>query len=103
VAYAEFRAGLRRHIGMEEKILLPAARSANEGEPLASAAKLPLYHGALAALLVPTPTGLIIVAIRTQIFLREDQCPLLGEEGVGTGVVGVDMRIDPDLDRRVGE
>jgi hypothetical protein len=27
-AYAEFRAGLLRHIGMEEKILLPAAHSA---------------------------------------------------------------------------
>jgi hypothetical protein len=39
-AYAEFRAGLLRHIGMEEKILLPAARTARGGEPLPIASKL---------------------------------------------------------------
>src|SRR4029077_6659346 len=64
-AYAEFREGLLRHIGMEEKILLPAARSADGGKPLASAAKLHLDHGALAALLVPTPTDVIVAAIQT--------------------------------------
>jgi hypothetical protein len=63
-AYAEFRAGLLRHIGMEEKILLPAAQRARDGTALASAAKLRLDHGALAALLVPTPTRAIIAAIR---------------------------------------
>jgi hypothetical protein len=41
-AYAEFRGGLLRHIAMEEKILLPAARSANGGQPLAAAATLHL-------------------------------------------------------------
>jgi hypothetical protein len=65
VAYAEFRAGLLKHIGMEEKILLPAARRARGGEPLPTAAKLRLDHGALAALLVPTPTPVITAAIRT--------------------------------------
>jgi hypothetical protein len=50
-AYAEFRAGLLKHIGMEEKILLPAAQRARGGEPLPIAAKLRLDHGALAALL----------------------------------------------------
>ena len=63
-AYAEFRSGLLKHIGMEEKILLPAAQRARGGEPLAIAAKLRLDHGALAALLVPTPTPVIIAAIR---------------------------------------
>jgi hypothetical protein len=63
-AYAGFRAGLLKHIGMEEKILLPAAQRARGGEPLPIAAKLRLDHGALAALLVPTPTPLIIAAIR---------------------------------------
>jgi hypothetical protein len=63
-AYAEFRAGLLKHIGMEEKILLPAAQRARGGEPLPTAAKLRLDHGALAALLVPTPTPAIIAAIR---------------------------------------
>jgi hypothetical protein len=63
--YAEFRAGLLRHIGMEEKILLPAAQRARAGEPLPIAAKLRLDHGALVALLVPTPTPQIVAAIRT--------------------------------------
>ncbi len=63
-AYAEFRAGLLRHIGMEEKILLPAARTARGGEPLPIASKLRLDHGALTALLVPTPTPAIVSAIR---------------------------------------
>jgi len=63
-AYAEFRKGLLKHIGMEEKILLPAAQRACGGEPLPTAAKLRLDHGALAALLVPTPTPAIVAAIR---------------------------------------
>jgi hypothetical protein len=63
-AYLEFREGLLRHIGMEEKILLPAARAAQGGEPVPLAAKLKLDHGALAALLVLTPTKSIIGAIR---------------------------------------
>jgi hypothetical protein len=61
-AYAEFRAGLLRHIAMEEKVLLPFAQKKRGGEPLPIAAKLRLDHGALAALLVPTPTFRIIEA-----------------------------------------
>ena len=64
-AYAEFRAGLLKHIGMEEKILLPAVQRLRSGEPLPIAAKLRLDHGALAALLVPTPTPAIVAALRT--------------------------------------
>ena len=64
-AYAEFRSGLLKHIGMEEKILLPAAQRVRGGEPLPVAAKLRLDHGALAALLVPPPTPAIIAALRT--------------------------------------
>jgi hypothetical protein len=63
-AYAAFRAGLLRHISMEEKILLPAAQRWRDGVPLPMAAKLRLDHGALAALLVPTPTPAIIAALR---------------------------------------
>lgn len=62
-AYDHFRAGLLRHIGMEEKILLPAAQRWNEGRPLSIAAKLRLDHGALAALLMPTPTTDIVVTL----------------------------------------
>ena len=61
---AAFRAGLLKHISMEEKILLPAAQRMRGGEPLALAAKLRLDHGALAALLVPMPAPAIVAAIR---------------------------------------
>ena len=64
-AYEEFRGALLRHIGMEEKILLPVARSAREGKSLPQAEQLHLDHGALAALLVPTPTKTIVSAIRS--------------------------------------
>lgn len=63
-AYAEFRAGLLKHIGMEEKVLLPAAQKRRGGEPLPAAAKLRLDHGALAALLVPPPRAAIVAALR---------------------------------------
>jgi hypothetical protein len=56
VLFEEFRGGLLRHIGMEEKLLLPAARRARGGDPLPIARRLRLDHGAIAAMLVPTPT-----------------------------------------------
>jgi hypothetical protein len=49
---------------MEEKVLFPAARKQRGGEPLPSATKLRLDHGALTALLVPTLTAPIVAAIR---------------------------------------
>jgi hypothetical protein len=63
-AYDEFRRGLLKHIGMEEKILLPAIAQIRGGAPLDTAARLRLDHGALASLLVPTPTPKILAAIR---------------------------------------
>ena len=63
-AYNEFRAGLLRHIGMEEKILLPALQRLQGGRPFPHAGRLRLDHGALAALLMPTPTPVILAAIR---------------------------------------
>jgi hypothetical protein len=77
-AYAEFRNGLLRHIGLEEKILLPAARAARSGEPLPIASKLRLDHGALTSLLVPTPTPAIVAAIRAIL-----ECHNLLEESPG--------------------
>ncbi|GMV50696.1 MAG: hypothetical protein NBKEAIPA_02538 [Nitrospirae bacterium] len=62
--YDQFRAGLLRHIGMEEKILLPVIQRIRGGEPLPVAAKLRLDHGALATLLMPTPTPQILATIR---------------------------------------
>ncbi len=80
VPYEEFRAGLLRHIGMEEKILFPAIQRAEQGQadsvlepPLGSSlARLRLEHGALAALLMPTPTPAILATIRV-ILRRHDE------------------------------
>ena len=58
--FGEFRAGILRHIGMEEKVLFVAARRARGGEPLELAARLRVDHGAIAALLVPTPTPALV-------------------------------------------
>jgi len=58
----EFRGGLLRHIGLEEKILLPDARRRN-GKPLREAARLREDHGMLATLLVPAPSPRILEAI----------------------------------------
>jgi len=63
--YREFRGGLLRHIGIEEKILLPAAQRLRGGKPLPIAERIRLDHGALVALLVPPPTPAIIATIRT--------------------------------------
>jgi hypothetical protein len=90
-AYAEFREGLLRHIGMEEKILFPAAQSANGGNPPPSAAKLHLDHGALAALLVLTPTDVILAAIRT---ILASHNPV--EEGPGAVYEQCERLIGPD-------
>ncbi len=62
--YDQFRAGLLRHIGMEEKLVWPAVQRWRGGAPLPVAAKLRLDHGALATLLMPTPTPQILATIR---------------------------------------
>jgi hypothetical protein len=64
VPYDQFRAGLLLHIGMEEKILLPAAQRLNGGEAIRLAARLRLDHGALAALLMPSPSTAIVATIQ---------------------------------------
>lgn len=64
-AFDAFREGLLRHIALEEKILLPAAREARGGEPLPLARRLRVDHGALASLLVPTPTADLVREIRS--------------------------------------
>ena len=62
-AFAEFRRGLLKHIGMEEKILLPAVQAIRGGEPLGIAAQLRMQHGAIAALLVPSPRPVVLKAL----------------------------------------
>lgn len=78
-AYDEFRAGLLRHIALEEKVLFPAAREARAGEPLPEAARLRIDHGAIAALLVPTPSPALAAELRIVL----DPHELLEEEPGG--------------------
>ncbi len=75
-AFGDFRRGLLKHIGMEEKILLPAIQQLRGGEPLPIAARLRLEHGAIAALLVPSPRPAVIRALKA-VLARHNQ----GEEG----------------------
>ena len=93
-AYAEFREGLLRHIGMEEKILFPAARSARSGKRIQATAKLSLDHGALVALLVLTPTHSIIAAIRA---ILDRHNPL--EEGAGGVYEKCEQALGPEADQ----
>lgn len=62
--YQRFRIGLLTHIKMEEKILFPAAQSANGGTPLPIMGQLRLEHGALTSLMVVPPTAELIKVIR---------------------------------------
>lgn len=61
--FGKFREGLLRHIGMEEKILIPALLR-HAGAPIKLADKLRADHGALANLFMPEPTLNILAAIR---------------------------------------
>jgi hypothetical protein len=63
VAFERFRASLLRHIGIEERLLLPLARRQRGGEPLPVAPVLRVEHGALASLLVPTPDRALALEI----------------------------------------
>jgi hypothetical protein len=54
-AYGRFRHDLLRHIGMEEKVLLPYLRE-KLGTPWPKAAELCADHGEIARLLVRSPT-----------------------------------------------
>ncbi|MBS1567904.1 MAG: hemerythrin domain-containing protein [Bacteroidetes bacterium] len=70
--YDQFRAGLLRHIGMEEKILFVAAQQANGGEPLPIQAKLRLDHGALTSLMVIPPGEALTQVIRHVLDLHDE-------------------------------
>jgi hypothetical protein len=63
-AYARFRHDLLRHIAMEEKVLLPYAREKRGGTALPVAPALRADHGAIAKLLVRSPTMVIVDELR---------------------------------------
>ena len=96
-AFGEFRPGLLKHIGMEEKILLPAIQRLRCGEPLAIAARLRLDHGAIAALLVPTPRGAILRALKAVLAIHNQV-----EEGPDGVYAECDRIADTDSEPLVG-
>src|SRR5512142_2392237 len=60
-----FRAGLLRHIALEEKILFRAVRDATGDDAIRALLSRPrVDHGALASLLVPTPSRALVAEIR---------------------------------------
>ena len=63
-AYAIFRHDLLRHIAMEEKVLLPFARERRGGQRLSLAIALRADHGAIAKLLVRSPTTGVVSNLR---------------------------------------
>jgi hemerythrin superfamily protein len=75
-SYAEFRSGLLRHIGIEERILFPEIRK--HGGDTELERQLHRDHAALAALLAPPPTRAEIEQIR-EILLQHN--PLEEESG----------------------
>ena len=65
--YEAFRSGLLRHIGIEEKILVAAFRRGGPPDPEfdALARRLRIDHGAIASLLVPSPTHALVAELRS--------------------------------------
>lgn len=74
-----FRGGLLRHIGLEEKILLPEARR-RRGEALPESVRLREDHSLLVILLVPPPTPEITAVIEK--LLREHNALEEGDDGL---------------------
>lgn len=89
--FDRFRAGLLRHIAIEEKILFREARAARGGEPLELFRRLRTDHGALAALLVPTPTVELVAEIRSILGPHNEL-----EEGPGGLYAGCDELLAAD-------
>lgn len=77
-AYVQFRAGLLRHIAMEEKVLFADARARRDGEPLPVTKQLHADHAALASMLVPPPTHALLEQIRG---ILEEHNPLEEDPG----------------------
>ncbi len=62
-AYHQFRQGLLRHIGIEEKVLIPALKNDLDDEIKSTLERIRMDHSAIVALLVPTPSPEIISAL----------------------------------------
>jgi hypothetical protein len=93
VLYEEFRAGLLRHIAMEERILFPFTLEQRGGRPLECAAQLRLDHGAIASLLVPPPSPAIVATLRSILYTHN-----LIEEAAGGMYEQVEELADAEVD-----
>ena len=89
-SYEAFRSALLRHIGIEEKILTAAFRRAGPPDPEfeATARLLRIDHGAIAALLVPSPSHDLV---------REIRSILRPHNGLEEGELGFYARCDARL------
>jgi hypothetical protein len=103
--YAEFRRRILRHIGIEERIILPAIARLQDGRQKAMAEQIRLDHGAIAALMVPPPTASIIATLRSILqvhnVLEEENgglYELVGRfAGAETGAMLEKMKSTPDV------
>jgi hypothetical protein len=93
-AFEHFRARLLRHIAIEEKLLLTAARKARAGQPLARAHALRIEHGALASLLVPTPDHALCAEIAALVATHDAV-----EEGPGGVYEECEQWLEAELSR----
>jgi hypothetical protein len=92
-AYAEFRKGLLRHIGLEQKIVLPVIERLQGGTPAALEERIQLDHGAIVALLVPPPTPSVVATLRSILATHN----ALEEEEGGLYVL-LDLLAGPETD-----
>jgi hypothetical protein len=95
-AYEAFRAGLLRHIALEEKVLVAEYRQAGPTDPAFEemARRLRVDHGAIALLLVPSPTRELVQELRSI---------LEPHDAVEEGPAGFYARCEVRLAARAGE
>jgi len=103
--YGEFRKGLLRHVGIEERIVFPAIERLQGGRRAAVTDRLRLDHGAIVALLVPPPSPSIVATLRSILqvhnALEEEEGGLyqLYEELAGSAAEGLlgQMKAAPEV------
>src|SRR4051812_47661502 len=64
-SYAEFRKGLLRHIGMEEKIVFPAMVKRLGKKRASIIDRLHSDHGAIVSLLAPPPSPSVVLTLQS--------------------------------------
>ena len=77
-AFEEFRAGLMRHMAIEERVVSPDARRRRDGHPLDLARRVRVHHAALALLATQQPSAHLVGELRQLLLLHIGE-----EEGPG--------------------